>query len=104
MDILANFGTILGVTGCIGVVGGLIYTLVYFHEEPKHTYQKWPWIASATAITIACLIPSTKTMYLMVGLVYGEKALESSIGKKAMEVIELKIDEEITKLKPAVTK
>jgi hypothetical protein len=107
MDILANFGTTLGLVGFIGVLSTAAYSFIYLlgkSDRPDLKYLNWPWIASGIAIVIACLIPSTKTMYLMVGLVYSEKALESSIGRKAMEVIELKIDEEIAKLKPVVTK
>lgn len=52
-------------------------------------------------VVLSCLLtftPSERTMYLMAGAALSQTVVESKIGKEALKIVELKIEEELSKL------
>jgi hypothetical protein len=98
-EVVHNIGVFLAAAGVIGLTIYAVCTLLVFVEEDKYHGKNWTWIAPTACIAISCLVPSTKTMYMMAGVVIGEKVLESKVGKQLEELIEYKLDEEIEKMK-----
>jgi len=62
----------------------------------------WPIILILLAGLINSLLPSERTMWMMAGAYTGEKVMESTIGKQTMELIELKLAEELETIKSKV--
>ena len=98
-EVINNIGGFLVAAGFIGLTIYAVCTIVFFVEEDKYHGKNWTWIVPTVCIAISCLVPSTKTMYMMAGVVIGEKVLESKVGKQLQELIEYKLDEEIEKMK-----
>lgn len=83
----------------MGLVFALVFTLVY--AMPTDTYHKknYLFIVPLIGLFITVFIPSERTMYMMAGAAISEKVIESKVSKQAIELIELKLEEEIKKMK-----
>lgn len=98
-DVLSNIGILLFTVGlCVGI-GWSMFTFCHYLEEGKYHGMNWLWVVAGVSFAICALIPSTKTMYMMAAAVLGEQALESKVGQQLKELVELKLDEELKKLK-----
>ena len=103
-DVINNIGIFLSIIGFGGItIFGFITAVLLMHEEKYHG-RDWGWIVPTVCLTIACFIPSSKTMYMMAGAVIGEQALESKVGQQLKEMLELKLEHELKKAKDELTK
>lgn len=100
-NVLSNLGVFLAALGLSGLVGWGIFTLVYFIEYNKYHKKNWIAIWSIVLLAITVFVPSSKTMYMMAGALFGEKALESEIGQQTIELIKLNLQQELDKLRGA---
>ena len=103
-EVLNNIGVLLAIAGMVGMVVYVIYTLMYAAENDEYHNKHWLLIAPTVMLAICCFIPSSKTMYMMAGAVLGEQALESKVGQQLKEMLELKLDQELTKMKQETKK
>jgi hypothetical protein len=62
----------------------------------------WPIVLILLAGLTNSLLPSERTMWMMAGAYTGEKVMESTIGKQTLELIELKLAEELEVIKGKV--
>jgi putative copper export protein len=98
-DVLSSIGVLLFTIGLCASIGGAFFTACYAAERGKYHGNNWIWVVAGVSFAICALIPSTKTMYMMAAAVLGEQALESKVGHQLKELVELKLDEELKKLK-----
>lgn len=98
-DVLNSIGVLLFALGMIAVMLGGFFTLYWSVEKSAYHGKNWIWVVAGVSFAICALIPSTKTMYMMAAAVLGEQALESKVGQQLKELVELKLDEELKKLK-----
>lgn len=98
-DVIHSIRILLFTVGLIVAMVGAFFTLYYSVEKSKYHGKNWIWVVSIVSFSVCAIIPSTKTMYMMAAAVLGEQALESKVGQQLKELIELKIDEELSKLK-----
>lgn len=59
----------------------------------------WPIVLILFAGLTNSLLPSERTMWMMAGAYTGQQIVESNIGKQTVELIELKLAEELEVLK-----
>lgn len=59
----------------------------------------WPIVLILLAGLTNSLLPSERTMWMMAGAYTGQQIVESTIGKQTVELIELKLAEELEVLK-----
>ena len=81
-----------------------IYVLGYLmvnesNWKNRGKFYKWPFVLLICCGIFKVFLPSEKTMWLMAGAYATEKVVESNIGKQTLELVELKLQEEINKLK-----
>ena len=91
------FIAIACLSGCIFVMCGLTLML-----DGNKNYKKPMYInlfALLFSAIVATLLPSEKTMYLMAGAYTTQAVVQSNVGKKTVDLIEQKLDEELAKLK-----
>lgn len=98
-DVINSIGVLLFTVGLIVSLAGTFFTLYYAVEENKYHGKNWIWVVPIASFSVCALIPSTKTMYMMAAAVLGEQALESKVGQQLKELVELKLNEELAKLK-----
>ena len=81
-----------------------IYSSVYVLSsgEISDKFYKWPIAVILACGTIGAFLPSERTMWIMAGAYTGEKVMESTIGKQTLELIELKLAEELETIKSKV--
>lgn len=79
------------------VIGYLITN--EYNWKSRGKFYKWPIALLICCGTFKVFLPSEKTMWLMAGAYATEKVAESNIGKQTLELVELKLQEEINKLK-----
>jgi fumarate reductase subunit C len=82
------------------VVGYLLSNADYWNKRGK--FYSWPIAVILACGTIGTLLPSERTMWMMAGAYTGEKVMESNIGKQTVELIELKLAEELETIKSKV--
>ena len=85
----------------------ILYTLFYLHNNEdrwnkRDKFYKWPLTVILSCAAISTLLPSERTMWMMAGAYTGEKVMESTIGKQTLELIELKLAEELEVIKGKV--
>ena len=103
-DVLSSFGALFSVIGLGGMIAFGVLTLAIGIDEGKYHGKNWAWKIPAVCLVFACLIPSSKTMYMMAGAVIGEQALESKVGQQLKEMLELKLNQQIEEMKKEVKK
>ena len=64
---------------------------------------RWQFITSGTVLVLSIIIniftPSKQTIYIMLGVKTTGVILDQPIAKKTIELLELKIDEELNEIK-----
>jgi apolipoprotein N-acyltransferase len=98
-NVIKNVDVFLWVVCITWLVFLAIASFIYALENDRWHGKNWLVITPLCLLLFTALLPSERTMWLMAGAVVGEKAMESPVGKQAMEVIELKLSQEIDKLK-----
>jgi len=104
-------GLLLFVCFCVAVV---IFARIISYDHNRHAYKKDTWEITSKVIqkyviiflvlsSITALIPSQKTMYVMVGAYAAQKVAQSpetrTISEKVLKVIEKELDEQINEVK-----
>lgn len=84
-----------------------LYTLSYIFVnedrwDKRGKFYSWPLAVILSCGTIGAFLPSERTMWMMAGAYTGEKVMESTIGKQTLELIELKLAEELEVIKGKV--
>jgi FtsH-binding integral membrane protein len=101
---IAKFLSVIFASTCIFyalyVVGYLLSNVDYWHKRGK--FYSWPITVILACGTIGAFLPSERTMWMMAGAYTGEKVMESNIGKQTLELIELKLAEELDVIKTKV--
>lgn len=87
----------------------VLYTIGYliFNESDwknRGKFYKWPLAVILSAMFVKVLLPSERTMWMMAGAYTAQTVVESNVGKQTVELIELKLQDEIAKLKEKVQK
>lgn len=103
-EVLGSIGSLCTLIGFVGLGCFVVYTINHASLNDEYHHKNWTWVVPLVFIAISCFVPSNKTMYLMAGAVLGEKVLESKTGQQLQQIVELKLDEEIAKIKKEVTK
>ena len=107
---LALFVYLAGVVGNVGgvfvVIAIISCTIMLICGASSVGYDKSlmkPFYISLSTLVfsafVAALLPSEKTMYLMAGAYTTQAVVQSTVGKKTVDLIEQKLDEELAKLK-----
>jgi len=103
-EVLSSFGVLFGVIGIGGICIFGFATLVIAVNDDKYHGKNWAWKIPLACLVVSCFIPSSKTMYMMAGAVLGEQALESNVGLKLKEMLELKLDQQLEEMKKEAKK
>ncbi len=98
-NVLKNLDIYLTLISVLGLLFTLSFTLAYALHTDEYHKKNYLIIVPLLGLFVTIFIPSERTMYIMAGAAVGEKVIESKAGKKALEIIELKLNEEINKLK-----
>lgn len=98
---MSNFLSIIfGSTAILYGIYVLGYLISNEHNwKNRGKFYKWPLTLLICCGIFKVFLPSEKTMWLMAGAYATEKVAESNIGKQTLELVELKLQEEINKLK-----
>jgi hypothetical protein len=101
---IAKFlGFIFAATVCLYAVYTVGYLLSNVDEwDYRGKFYSWPIAVILACGTIGAFLPSERTMWMMAGAYTGEKVMESTIGKQTLELIELKLAEELDAIKSKV--
>lgn len=65
----------------------------------KKTWGKWCTVGAIVLAMIATILPSEKTIYLMLGAYTGQKIIQSETAGKVLEIVNLKIDDYLEEAK-----
>lgn len=84
--------------GFLGGIGFSVFCTYQTIEEQNTRYNKWLFVP-ALSLFLGVLVPNQNTLYAIAASQMGEKALESSIGKKSLMAIEKWIDSQIDGVK-----
>lgn len=103
ISMLSNLGIMLGVMTFVTFVAVLFYLIWYstegtsIYRREKHKFRTWPVYLAVVLGVFTTVIPSEKTMYMMVGSYAAQKVVESKMAKDVVKIIELKLEEELEK-------
>lgn len=95
---LSKFATFIFATACI-LYGSYCAIYVVSGGEIDSKFRKWPLYVILSVGFIGSVLPSERTMWMMAGAYTGQQVMESNIGKQTIELIELKLAEELELLK-----
>lgn len=101
------FSFVLACTVVITFIDAASHNAVYSHKKEypfQKTWGKWCTIGSIVLTLIATLLPSEKTIYLMLGAYTGQKIIQSETAGKVLEIVNLKIDDYLEEAKKEKTK
>jgi hypothetical protein len=98
--VITSISKLIGLVFAATIVCYTIYAIAYvaFHDTLKGL-RTWPIALILGAGIIQSLLPSERTMWMMAGAYTGQQIVESTIGKQTVELIELKLAEELEVLK-----
>lgn len=95
---LSTFAALLfGAAICIYSIYSFIYLISNGQIDSK--FRSWPIYLIISLGLVSSLLPSERTMWMMAGAYTGQQIVESTIGKQTVELIELKLAEELDVLK-----
>ena len=98
--VISNISILLGATISCAVFCYVMYIIWHGITYPTMKgIRVWPIVFILSAGLINSLIPSERTMWMMAGAYTGQQIVESNIGKQTVELIELKLAEELEVLK-----
>jgi hypothetical protein len=103
-EMLNNIGILLGIIGIGGIILFGMATIVVFANYDRYHGKDWAWIIPSICLVITCFIPSSKTMYIMAGAILTEKAIDTKVGQQIIDLLELKLDDELKKARDEITK
>lgn len=102
IEMISNIGILL-------VIGIIVSAMVLFYHAIeveidyrktwKNDFQKKFLIVPIVIAIVLTFIPTKPTMYLMIGAYASQTALQSQLGQDVLQVIELKVKEQIEELK-----
>jgi heme/copper-type cytochrome/quinol oxidase subunit 2 len=104
-DILTSVKEVIVVLAIVGVVVILFASILFFSVESTDSdadqqmnscmriIKKWPYVALLVMLIV--ILPSKKTMYLMLGATYLQ---DSNLPTKVSKALELKLDDYIKEL------
>mgnify|MGYP000258742446 CR=1 FL=1 len=86
---------LLYISGSVVAVAGLIGTIISRFEKYEEGYKFWEksLAISVSILVTACLIPESKTIYMIAGASYSKEALQSETAVKIKKLIDGKLDE-----------
>lgn len=98
--VIASISKLLAFVFAATMLCYIIYIIAY-----GNTYDTlkgicvWPIALILFSGLVQSLLPSERTMWIMAGAYTGQQVMESNIGKQTIELIELKLAEELQVLK-----
>ncbi len=94
---------IFGATVCIYTIYTIGYLISNEHNwKNRGKFYKWPIAVILSSMLMTVVLPSERTMWMMAGAYTAQTVVESNVGKQTVELIELKLQDEIAKLKAKV--
>lgn len=105
--VITNVASFISLIFITSIVLFSLYTVGYLMSnesswKTRGKFYKWPLVLILTCGTISTLLPSERTLWMIAGAYTGEKVMESTIGKQTVELIELKLAEELDVIKSKV--
>ncbi len=98
--VIASISNLLAFIFSITLACYIGYVIWYSATYPKiNGIRIWPIVLILLAGLTNSLLPSERTMWMMAGAYTGQQIVESNIGKQTVELIELKLAEELEVLK-----
>lgn len=103
-DIIPSFGNLFAALSFVSVLCSFVLHLAWLHEVFDKYYKSWVVVPLVLA-TVACIIPSQRTMYKMAGAYFTQEVVLSDTAGKVKKLLDSKLDEYIIELeKSAKTK
>lgn len=107
--LITSLAHAVGVIFVVTSVIYLLYVIGYLISNERDwlnrgKFYKWPLAVILSAMFVKVLLPSERTMWMMAGAYTAQTVVESNVGKQTVELIELKLQDEIAKLKTKVQK
>lgn len=98
--VITSITSLLNFIFCITIFCYALYVIIHGCERPTiNGIRVWPIALILTTGLVNSLLPSERTMWMMAGAYTGQQIVESNIGKQTVELIELKLAEELEVLK-----
>lgn len=103
--VIASISKLLAFIFCITLACYIGYVIWHGNTYPTMKgIRVWPLVLILLAGLTNSLLPSERTMWMMAGAYTGQQIVESNIGKQTVELIELKLAEELESLKSKAKK
>lgn len=98
--VIASISKLISFIFCITLACYIGYVIWHGTQYPTiKGIRVWPIVLILLAGLTESLLPSERTMWMMAGAYTGQQIVESNIGKQTVELIELKLAEELEVLK-----
>lgn len=99
--VIASLSTFTGFLFGASIFIYALYSIIYVisNGEIDSKFRSWPIYLIISLGLVSSLLPSERTMWMMAGAYTGQQIVESNIGKQTVELIELKLAEELEVLK-----
>ncbi len=98
--VISSISILLGATISCAVLCYVMYVIWHGTIYPTMKgIRVWPIVLILFAGLTNSLLPSERTMWMMAGAYTGQQIVESNIGKQTVELIKLKLAEELEVLK-----
>jgi hypothetical protein len=100
--ILGTLSFILCCAVVLGIIAASSHNAVYDDRMDypfRACWGKWCTAGAIVLALIATILPSEKTIYLMLGAYTGQKIIQSETAGKVLEIVNLKIDDYLEEAK-----
>jgi hypothetical protein len=95
VNLIKNIDTVVTLTWIALILFIAAHSFIIMMDYGEFTMPKWKKVVSIIALlfmTISVVLPSEKTMTLMLAAHYGKEAVASTMGKKVEAIIDQKLD------------
>lgn len=103
-DVVPKLGVSIGIVAFLSGAASILAFLLWINEDIKAKPVVRVSLLAALLTVVAVLIPSQKTMYLLMGTKGIEAVSNSEIGKKTQEILLQKLTEYSESLQKSVDK
>lgn len=97
-DVSQKLLSAAGAVVFFGLVFAIFVTIFYLSEKKALKLAITLWSVTIFASLITIVVPSKDTLYAIAASQLGEKVIESTIGQKTKQALELWIDNQINEL------
>lgn len=107
ISMISKLGVLFGIMTCFSLItllGHCINIEGSHNRTFANDFKKKFLVIPIVIAVCTTLIPSEKTMYLMTGAYVSQAAVQSSIGQDVIQILELKVKEQLKELQPKTSK